>query len=72
MTVPRRQATLNDYSAELETLYKTVEDSTQGGILPPLEWDGTSALEFVRNVVLQTLPRPVLDNQDLFQHGCDR
>ncbi|PBK69900.1 hypothetical protein ARMSODRAFT_974971 [Armillaria solidipes] len=67
----RRQAALNDYSAEIETLYKTVEDSTRAGILPPLEWDGTSTQEFVRNVVLQTLPRPIPDNADLFQHGCD-
>ncbi|KAK0453915.1 hypothetical protein EV421DRAFT_1730853 [Armillaria borealis] len=68
----RRQAALNDYSAEIETLYKTVEDSTQAGILPPLEWDGTSTQEFVRNVVLQTLTRQIPDNADLFQHGCDR
>ncbi|SJL02274.1 uncharacterized protein ARMOST_05600 [Armillaria ostoyae] len=67
----RRQAALNDYNAEIETLYKTVEDSTQAGILPPLEWDGTSTQEFVRNVVLQTLARPIPDNEDLFQHGCD-
>ncbi|KAK0453913.1 hypothetical protein EV421DRAFT_2007167 [Armillaria borealis] len=67
----RRQAALNDYSAEIETLYKTVEDSTRAGILPPLEWDGTSTQEFVRNVVLQTLTRPIPDNADLFQHGCD-
>ncbi|KAK0190676.1 hypothetical protein F5146DRAFT_1137503 [Armillaria mellea] len=67
----RRQAALNDYNAEIETLYETVEDRARSGILPPLEWSDTSTLEFVRNVVLQTLPRPVLDNQDLFQHGCD-
>ncbi|PBK69905.1 acetyl-CoA synthetase-like protein [Armillaria solidipes] len=67
----RRQAVLHDYRAEIATLYETVEDHARCGILPPLEWNDTSTLEFVRNVVLQTLPRPVLDNQDLFQQGCD-
>ena len=72
MTGSRRQVSLNDYGPEIETLYKTVEDNTQAGILPPLEWDGTSTHEFVRNVVSQTLPGPIPDNADLFQYGCDR
>ncbi|KAK0230498.1 hypothetical protein IW262DRAFT_1478004 [Armillaria fumosa] len=67
----RRQAVLNDYRAEIVTLYETVEDRARSGILPPLEWIDTSTLEFVHNVVLQTLHRLVLDNQDLFQHDCD-
>ncbi|KAK0243050.1 hypothetical protein EDD85DRAFT_314137 [Armillaria nabsnona] len=67
----RRQAVLNEYRAEIATLYETVEDRARSGIFPLLEWNDTSTLEFVRTVVLQTLPRPVLDNQDLFEHGCD-
>ncbi|KAK0499795.1 hypothetical protein EDD18DRAFT_1442304 [Armillaria luteobubalina] len=67
----RRQVTLDNYSEDIETLYKTVEGSAQSGILPPSEWDYTSTHEFVRNVVLQTFPRPIPDNADLFQHGCD-
>ncbi|KAK0499792.1 hypothetical protein EDD18DRAFT_1460649 [Armillaria luteobubalina] len=67
----RRQVTLDNYSEDIETLYETVEGSTQSGILPPLEWDYTSTYEFVRNVVLQTFPHPIPDNADLFQHGCD-
>ncbi|SJL02272.1 uncharacterized protein ARMOST_05598 [Armillaria ostoyae] len=65
------EVTLNNYSAEIDILYKTVEDSTQAGILPPFQWDATSTQDFVRQVVLQTLPRPIPDNADLFQHGCD-
>ncbi|KAK0230499.1 hypothetical protein IW262DRAFT_1291609 [Armillaria fumosa] len=73
MNTVRRQAALNDYGAEIETLYKVMEDSlTQAAILPPLEWDITSTQDFVRNAVLQTLPRPMPDNEDLLQHGCDR
>ncbi|KAK0461857.1 acetyl-CoA synthetase-like protein [Desarmillaria tabescens] len=67
----RRQAILNDYSTEIATLYETVEDSAQAGIFLPLEWDDTSTLEFVRKVVLQTLPHPIPDNEGLFQYGCD-
>ncbi len=72
MTVTRRQAALNEYRTEIATLYETAEDRGRSGIFPPLEWNDTSTLEFVRNVVSQTLTRPVLDSQDLFQHGCNR
>ncbi|KAK0453918.1 hypothetical protein EV421DRAFT_1701489 [Armillaria borealis] len=51
----RRQVVLHDYRAEIATLYETVEDHARSGILPPLEWNDTSTLDFVRNVVLQTL-----------------
>ncbi|KAK0206816.1 hypothetical protein DFS33DRAFT_1273198 [Desarmillaria ectypa] len=39
---------------------------------PALKWDGISTQEFVRNVVLQILLRPIPDDEDLFQYGCDR
>ncbi|KAK0190677.1 hypothetical protein F5146DRAFT_564151 [Armillaria mellea] len=67
----KNTVSLNDYGAEIETLYKTVDDNAQAGMLPPLEWDGTSTHESVRNVVSQTLLRPIPDNADLFQYGCD-
>ncbi|KAK0463970.1 uncharacterized protein EV420DRAFT_1638889 [Desarmillaria tabescens] len=67
----RRQVILEDYSQEISDLYKTVEESTQTSISLPLEWDTKSTKDFVRTVVLQVLSHSVLDDDDLFQHGCD-
>ncbi len=48
-----RQAILDDYSEEIIAVYKTVEESTQADIPPPLDWDDISTKEFVRTVVFQ-------------------
>ncbi|KAK0461852.1 uncharacterized protein EV420DRAFT_1665230 [Desarmillaria tabescens] len=68
----RRQAILDDYSEEITAVYKTVEESTQANIPPPLEWDDISTKEFVRTVVFQVLSHSISEDDDLFQHGCDR
>lgn len=68
----RRQAILDDYSEEITAIYKTVEESTQANIPPPLEWDDISTKEFVRTVVFQVLSHSISEDEDLFQHGCDR
>ncbi len=70
--IGRRQVILEDYSEEISDLYKSVEESTQTGILLPLEWDPESTKDFVRTIVLQVLSHSILDDDDLFQHGCDR
>ncbi|PBK97000.1 acetyl-CoA synthetase-like protein [Armillaria gallica] len=67
----RRQVILEDYSEEISDLYKSVEESTQTGISLPLEWDPESTKDFVRTIVLQVLSHSILDDDDLFQHGCD-
>ncbi|PBL02838.1 acetyl-CoA synthetase-like protein [Armillaria gallica] len=67
----RRQAILDDYSEEITAIYKTVEESTQANIPPPLEWDDISTKEFVRTVVFQVLSHSISEDEDLFQHGCD-
>ncbi|PBK78299.1 acetyl-CoA synthetase-like protein [Armillaria solidipes] len=68
----RRQVILEDYSEEISDLYKSVEESTQTSISLPLEWDPESTKDFVRTIVLQVLSHSILDDDDLFQHGCDR
>ncbi|KAK0196977.1 hypothetical protein F5146DRAFT_1153799, partial [Armillaria mellea] len=68
----RRQVILEDYSEEILDLYKSVEESTQTAISLPLEWDPDSTKDFVRTIVLQVLSHSILDDDDLFQHGCDR
>lgn len=68
----RRQAIINDYSEEIKSLYDAVADSAQSGIPPPAQWDFVSTLDFVRLVVNRVLLHKVTDNEDIFQHGCDR
>ncbi len=70
--VSRRQAILTDYSDEILAIYETVAESTQANIPPPSEWDNASTEEFVHTVVLQVLSHSISDNDDFFQHGCDR
>ncbi len=70
--VSRRQAILTDYSDEILAIYETVAESTQANIPPPSEWDDASTEEFVRTVVLQVLSHSISDDDDFFQHGCDR
>ncbi|KAG7447913.1 acetyl-CoA synthetase-like protein [Guyanagaster necrorhizus] len=67
----RRQAILNDYIEEISDLYQSVEDSTQANISLPFEWNAKSTKSFIRTVVLQVLSHSILDDDDLFQHGCD-
>lgn len=69
----RRQAIINDYEEEIGLLYDTVEETTQTNITPPQYWDATSTLTFVRQVVCQVMKyKRVSDDDDLFNHGCDR
>ncbi|KAF8990609.1 hypothetical protein BDQ17DRAFT_1433645 [Cyathus striatus] len=67
----RRQAIIIDYSEEIESLYETVEASTQSSIPPPSQWDIVSSTAFVRLVVNKVLAHSVGDDDDIFQNGCD-
>ncbi|KAK0469076.1 acetyl-CoA synthetase-like protein [Desarmillaria tabescens] len=67
--LPRRAVVLKEYQAEIEALYDTVEDSVE--IEPPRSWSPIASLSFIRAVVSNTLAHPVMDNDDLFEHGCD-
>ena len=68
----RRQAVLDEYAEEINSLYSKVEESTQASITPPIHWDLVTTLEFVRKVVQKVIVRGVEDDDDLFEHGCDR
>jgi len=69
---PRRHAIVREYEEEIERLYKEVADSSQSNIASPTEWSLPTILKFVREVVNKVLKHNVTDNQDIFQHGCDR
>ena|ERR1700733_8241071 len=69
---PRRQAILNDYKTEIEALYATVDETAQPQVPLPANWSNSNALEFVRATVSNVMNQDVEDEDDFFQHGCDR
>lgn len=68
----RRQAVIQDYDEEINKLYDLVQESTQSYIPLPEMWNATTTTEFVRSVVQKVLIHTVADEDDIFQHGCDR
>jgi hypothetical protein len=68
----RRQAIVKDYEPEIEALYKSVEESSQGEIIAPTEWNPESTLEFMRKTVQTVLNNSLTDDDDFFRYGCDR
>ncbi|KAL7284715.1 hypothetical protein ACG7TL_002021 [Trametes sanguinea] len=69
--LPRRKVIIANYEDEIEALYKQVKDSTHRDFHPPTSWDEQNTLEFIRAVVHDTLRRPVADDADIYQSGCD-
>jgi hypothetical protein len=68
----RRSATLDSYEAEIEAVYKAVVEAAQEEIVVPLDWSTEDTLRFVRQVVSGVMKAKISDDDDLFQHGCDR
>ena len=68
----RRQFIINDYDAEIDALYTTVEQTAQLDIEPPNTWDLANVALFVRDVVNNVLTSRVADTDDIFLKGCDR
>lgn len=68
----RRQAIIQDYEDEINLIYDAVDESNQVDIQPSLSWDDASTIYFIRTVVNKVLVRPVLDDEDFFERGCDR
>lgn len=69
----RRQVIIKEYEAEIEALYRTVEETTQTQIGSPTKWSLSSIRLFVRNVVKNVIQyKQLADDQDFFQYGCDR
>jgi len=69
---PRRQAVLADYELEIDALYDAVGETSQAVKYFPKEWTEESSLEFARNLIANVLKVPVKDDDDIFQHSCDR
>ena len=68
----RRQVVIDMYNEEIEAMYQAVEESAQAHIKVPETWTIEVIRDFVRSNVTNVLQKPMLDNDDLFQHGCDR
>ncbi|EJC99103.1 acetyl-CoA synthetase-like protein [Fomitiporia mediterranea MF3/22] len=71
---PRRQATLDDYAAEIESAYAAVDESSQDDIPGPTDWTLTSTEKFIRTVVERTMKTQnecILNDADLFELGLD-
>ncbi|PCH42383.1 acetyl-CoA synthetase-like protein [Wolfiporia cocos MD-104 SS10] len=67
----RRGAVTSEYEDEVNQLYETVASSAQSSVPPPSGWDITSTTGYIRDIIHKALMRPVTDDDDLFQHGCD-
>ena len=69
---PRRHVIIKTYEAEINALYDAVDQSTQKDIDAPTSWEYEETLDFIRTVILSVLGHSVADDDDIFQHGCDR
>ncbi|KAF7798676.1 hypothetical protein EIP86_009900 [Pleurotus ostreatoroseus] len=68
---PRRQAIINEYEKEIETLYTSAERTIQYHTPLPSTQDFEHILPYVRKVVHGVLGQTIGDTDDVFQHGCD-
>ena len=68
----RRQAVIAEYEPEINALYDAVDETAQTVRYFPKEWTEQTSLEFARNLVGNVLKFPVGDDDDIFQHTCDR
>ena len=68
----RRQAIIALYQPEIDALYDAVDETTMAVTQIPNEWTEGTSLEFSRNLIASVLKNPVGDDDDLFQHSCDR
>ena len=68
----RRQAVIAEYEPEIDALYDAVDETAQAVKYFPKEWTEQSSLEFARNIIDNVLKVTVRDDDDIFQHSCDR
>ena len=69
---PRRGVMVQQYSEEIEAIYRAVESSAQSDFTSPAAWDAMTTLDFIRAVVNGTLSHPLADDADIFRNGGDR
>jgi len=68
----RRQAVIAEYESEIDALYDAVDETAQAVKYFPNEWTEQTSLDFARNLIGGVLKVPVKDDDDIFQHSCDR
>ena len=68
----RRQAVIAEYEPEIDALYDAADETAQAVEYFPNEWTQQSSLEFARNLIGSVLKVSVKDDDDIFQHSCDR
>ena len=68
----RRQAVIAEYESEIDALYDAVDKTAQAVKCFPNEWTEESSFEFARNLIGSVLKVSVKDDDDIFQHSCDR
>ncbi|KAJ7202281.1 hypothetical protein GGX14DRAFT_654096 [Mycena pura] len=68
---PRRGATLQAYAEEIRELYQDVDQSFQKHLPRPKQFNNTTSLDFVRQLVGDVMVELPRDDDDLFRHGCD-
>lgn len=70
----RRKVTLEQYTEEIDALYKAVDESAQANISGPVDWSINNATEFVREAIEKTMKGRynLADSSDLFEFGLDR
>ncbi|KAF9803969.1 hypothetical protein IEO21_09507 [Rhodonia placenta] len=67
----RRGAVIMEYEDDIDALYDAVDLSAQTSVTSPHEWSLTTAIDYVRLVVHKVIAHSVMDDDDIFQHGCD-
>ena len=68
----RRQAVIAEYEPEIDALYDRAAETAQAVKYFPNQWTKETSLEFARNLVGSVLKVRVKDDDDIFQHSCDR
>jgi len=68
----RRQAILNDYADEIERGYKAIEEPSVTEIPIPTSYSMQECLVFVRKTIGEVFATHFGDDDDFFQHGCNR
>lgn len=69
---PRRHVVLESYEQEIREAYAAVEKSSQTYLQPPSGLALEATLPFVRLALSEIIPEMPKDDDDIFQHGCDR
>lgn len=68
---PRRHAIIKAYEDEIESLYQTGNQALLE-VEAPSSWTYDNVLNFIRMIVSGVLVGEITDDDDIFQHGCDR